>query len=116
MLREHFRVKPYSDRRYKFVVRAKIDGKWRRRYFRNETEAQAYADKQNSRLPATAEKSPGRALENGRTGQANEGSSASRGPTSSVKQTLSGPQPPKPTTPDVTSSKAPRIAHYLGGA
>src|SRR5712672_866357 len=98
MLRERFRVKPYSDRRYKFVVRAKIDGKWRRRYFRNETEAQAYADKQNRRVPAKAERSPGRALKNGRTGQAKEGSSAGRRPTSLARQTLFVPQSPKPTT------------------
>ena len=42
-----FRVKPYAHSEYKFVVRAKIDGKWRRRYFRTIDEAQQFADEQN---------------------------------------------------------------------
>jgi len=101
MPRKDFRVKPYSDRRYKFVVRAKIDGKWRRRYFHNETEAQAYADQQN-RQAANAASS------------AKEESSVS-GSTMSEKQTLVGPQSPKSSPIAVPASTAPKIAHYLGG-
>ncbi len=43
-----FRVKPYAHSKYKFVVRAKLEGKWRRSYFRNEKEAMAYARDQNA--------------------------------------------------------------------
>jgi GT2 family glycosyltransferase len=45
-----FRVKPYAHSKYKFVVRAKLGGKWKRSYFRSEAEAVAYADKQNASL------------------------------------------------------------------
>jgi|GEM_PF-300374 len=47
MPQQEFRVKPYTHLRYKFVVRAKVDGKWRRRYFESESEAQTYADERN---------------------------------------------------------------------
>src|SRR4051794_40170713 len=42
-----FRVKPYAHEEYKFVVRAKLGGKWKRRYFRTEQEAQAFAAEHN---------------------------------------------------------------------
>jgi GT2 family glycosyltransferase len=45
-----FRVKPYAHPKYKFVVRAKLGGKWKRSYFRSEAEAVAYANNQNAAL------------------------------------------------------------------
>src|SRR5437667_3947115 len=45
-----FRIKPYAHPKYKFVVRAKLAGKWKRSYFRSEAEAAAYAGKQNVSL------------------------------------------------------------------
>jgi GT2 family glycosyltransferase/glycosyltransferase involved in cell wall biosynthesis len=89
---QSFRVKPYSDRRYKFVVRAKVDGKWRRRYFRDETEAQAYADQQNRLPKAKSERSRKRPSKQAERGQTKLG------------------------TPDGKIGKPLRIAHYLGGA
>jgi hypothetical protein len=46
--KETFRVKPYAHLNYKFIVRAKLDGKWRRSYFKSEEEATAYARDQNA--------------------------------------------------------------------
>src|SRR3954468_21502584 len=43
-----FRVKPYAHPKYKFVVRAKLAGKWKRSYFQDEKEATVYARKQNA--------------------------------------------------------------------
>jgi chromosome segregation ATPase len=45
-----FRVKRYSHPKYKFVVRAKLGGKWRRRYFCTEDEAMAFAERQNGAI------------------------------------------------------------------
>jgi hypothetical protein len=45
-----FRIKPYAHPKYKFVVRAKLAGKWKRSYFKSEAEAAAYADNQNASL------------------------------------------------------------------
>jgi glycosyltransferase involved in cell wall biosynthesis len=45
-----FRVKPYAHPKYKFVVRAKLGGKWKRSYFTSEAEAVTYADNQNASL------------------------------------------------------------------
>lgn len=45
-----YRVKPYAHHEYKFVVRAKVDGSWKRRYFRTEEEANAFANEQNGVL------------------------------------------------------------------
>ena len=45
-----FRIKPYAHPKYKFVVRAKLAGKWKRSYFKTEAEAVAYADNQNASL------------------------------------------------------------------
>jgi predicted nucleic acid-binding Zn-ribbon protein len=42
-----FRVRPYAHPKYRFVVRAKIGGKWKRRYFTSEAEAGAFATQQN---------------------------------------------------------------------
>ena len=48
--RPTFRVKPYAHPKYKFVVRAKLAGKWKRSYFKSEAEAAAYAANQNVSL------------------------------------------------------------------
>jgi GT2 family glycosyltransferase len=48
--RPTFRVKRYAHPKYKFVVRAKLAGKWKRSYFKSEAEATAYADNQNASL------------------------------------------------------------------
>lgn len=53
-----FRVKPYAHDEYKFVVRAKINGAWKRRYFRTEDEATAYAAEQNSTAGSTEVATP----------------------------------------------------------
>ncbi|HWX17793.1 MAG TPA: glycoside hydrolase family 99-like domain-containing protein [Chthoniobacterales bacterium] len=45
-----FRIKPYAHPKYKFVVRAKLAGKWKRSYFKSEAEAAAYAGEQNASL------------------------------------------------------------------
>src|SRR5438552_6272473 len=45
-----FRIKPYAHPKYKFVVRAKLAGKWKRSYFKSEAEATAYAGNQNASL------------------------------------------------------------------
>ena len=45
-----FRIKPYAHPKYKFVVRAKLAGKWKRSYFKSEAEAVAYAGNQNASL------------------------------------------------------------------
>jgi cephalosporin hydroxylase len=44
-----FRVKPYAHSKYKFLVRGKVLGKWRRRYFVTESEAIAFAERQNAK-------------------------------------------------------------------
>lgn len=44
-------MKPYAHEKYKFVVRAKLGGKWKRSYFRDEDEAIAFARQQNATLP-----------------------------------------------------------------
>ena len=43
-----FRVKHYAHPRYKFLVRTKVLGKWKRRYFETEAEAIAFAEQQNA--------------------------------------------------------------------
>jgi hypothetical protein len=48
MWKPPFRVKRYANAKYKFLVRGKVDGKWRRRYFAAEDEAIAFADEQNA--------------------------------------------------------------------
>src|SRR6476469_4607748 len=89
-----FRIKPYKNSKYKFVVRGKIDGKWTRRYFISEAEAKAFAKEQNSALDdAPRNQPPGR----GRT-------SARRGQSSATEWA------------DVTTPayRGPRIQRYLG--
>src|SRR3954468_23871720 len=48
MWKPPFRVKPYANAKYKFLVRGKVDGKWKRSYFATETEAIAFAEQQNA--------------------------------------------------------------------
>ena len=48
MWKPPFRVKRYANARYKFLVRGKVDGKWKRRYFSTEAEAIAFAEAQNA--------------------------------------------------------------------
>jgi GT2 family glycosyltransferase/cephalosporin hydroxylase len=48
MPRLPFRVKPYAHGKYKFLVRWKVLGKWRRRYFETEAEAIAFSRQQNA--------------------------------------------------------------------
>ncbi|MEY2529678.1 MAG: hypothetical protein QOJ05_1768 [Verrucomicrobiota bacterium] len=48
MWKPPFRVKPYANAKYKFVVRGKVDGKWKRSYFSTEAEAIAFAEQQNA--------------------------------------------------------------------
>ena len=56
-----FRVRRYAHPKYQFVVRAKIEGKWKRRYFTTEAEAAAFAQEQNRspvELPASGNSPP----------------------------------------------------------
>jgi hypothetical protein len=48
MWKPPFRVKRYANDKYKFLVRGKVDGKWKRRYFATESEAVAFAEQQNA--------------------------------------------------------------------
>ncbi len=48
MWKPPFRVKPYANAKYKFLVRGKVDGKWKRSYFATEAEAIAFAEQQNA--------------------------------------------------------------------
>ncbi|HEY2625259.1 MAG TPA: tyrosine-type recombinase/integrase [Candidatus Udaeobacter sp.] len=42
MAKAPFRIKPYKHPRLKFVVRSKITGKWKRKFFETKAEAQTY--------------------------------------------------------------------------
>jgi predicted nucleic acid-binding Zn-ribbon protein len=46
--KQPFRVKHYAHGKYKFLVRGKVLGKWRRRYFATEAEAVAFSEQQNA--------------------------------------------------------------------
>ena len=48
MWKPPFRVKRYANAKYKFLVRGKVEGKWKRRYFATEAEAIAFAEQQNT--------------------------------------------------------------------
>ncbi len=60
MTRPTFRVKPYAHPKYKFVVRAKLAGKWKRSYFKTETEAIAFARQRNAASQSTEKDRPER--------------------------------------------------------
>lgn len=49
MWKPPFRVKRCASAKYKFLVRGKVEGKWKRRYFVTETEAIAFAERQNAK-------------------------------------------------------------------
>jgi len=49
-VKKAFRVLPYTDKRYKFVVRGKIGGRWKRKYFAKKNEAETYAEFKNIEL------------------------------------------------------------------
>ena len=89
-----FRIKPYKNSKYKFVVRGKIDGKWTRRYFISEAEAKAFAKEQNSALADSPDRQAAR-----------------RGQASTRLQ-----QPSLIELADVTTPayRGPRILRYLG--
>jgi len=46
--KSRFRVKRYKHGKYKFLVRGKVLGRWRRRYFVTEAEAIAFSEQQNA--------------------------------------------------------------------
>lgn len=47
-----YTIKPYKHPRLKFVVRAKRNGKWDRKYFATEAEAKTYAEQKSTELMA----------------------------------------------------------------
>lgn len=55
-----FRVKRYAHGKYKFLVRGKVLGKWRRRYFGTEAEAIEFARQQNSSAQPESGHAPAR--------------------------------------------------------
>jgi hypothetical protein len=65
-----FRIKPYAHPKYKFVVRAKLAGKWKRSYFKSEAEAIAFARQQNAACQSTEKDRPERPLRGAKSTQA----------------------------------------------
>ena len=53
-----FRVNRYAHPKYKFLARAKVNGKWCRHYFRTEAEAIAFARQQNSESQSSPVRGP----------------------------------------------------------
>ena len=49
-MQDHYRIKPYSHPRLKWVVRGKENGKWARKYFEKKAEAETYAQIKNTEL------------------------------------------------------------------
>jgi lipopolysaccharide biosynthesis protein/GT2 family glycosyltransferase len=103
-----FRVKHYAHGKYKFLVRWKVLGKWRRRYFATETEAIAFAKQQNARAQHG----------NGVASTQHDGAAEEMEFTS--PWSVEGPQPDRPgfardfsklLSPDYLG---PRIERYLG--
>ena len=105
MWKPPFRVKPYANAKYKFLVRGKIDGKWKRRYFATEPEAIAFAEQQN----AAAEKAGARDFQkNGAPSQALPAVSPERPPRIQALRTLDFSELVAPVY------LGPRIERYLG--
>lgn len=50
MSKPAFRIKRYAHPRLKFVVRSKLSGKWRRKFFETEREAKTYVEQQEIEL------------------------------------------------------------------
>ena len=43
-MKKPFRIKPYKHSQLKFVVRDKLTGKWRRKFFHTQREAKTYVE------------------------------------------------------------------------
>jgi cephalosporin hydroxylase len=101
MSKPDFRVKRYAHDKYKFLVRGKVDGKWKRRYFVMESEAIAFAEQQN----AEAQKGNGdrASPRNGATPRPAESTSAARSTSTTDFAKLVAP-----------TYLGPRIQRYLG--
>ena len=78
MLKPLFRVKGYAHPKYKFVVRGKVSGKWRRRYFRTEAQAVAFARQQNASSRSTEKDRPEQPWERAKSEQVPNASPVSR--------------------------------------
>lgn len=107
MWKPPFRVKRYANDKYKFLVRGKVDGKWKRRYFATESEAVAFAEQQNTAAERTI---PEPFEENGASRQAATLASPERQPV-----------PAHARARDLSRLTAPvflgpRIQRYLGDA
>jgi hypothetical protein len=50
MAKAMFRIKPYAHPRLKFVVRSKLTGKWKRKFFATAREAKTYVEQQEIEL------------------------------------------------------------------
>jgi len=96
-----FRVKRYAHPKYKFLVRGKVLGKWKRRYFVREDEAIAFAEQQNAK--AQKRNGDGASPQNGATSRPAE-------PTPAARST-STTDFAKIVTPTYLG---PRIQRYLG--
>src|SRR4051812_38931094 len=107
MWKPPFRVKPYANAKYKFLVRGKIDGKWKRSYFVTEAEAIAFAEQQN----AVAERQTGPDQKNGAPAPVPPVASPERH--ASRLQSGRSPDFAQLTTPIYLG---PRIERYLGDA
>src|SRR4051794_19137018 len=110
MSKPPFRVEQYTHAKYKFLVRGKVLGRWKRRYFLTENEALAFAEEQNAKIEK--ENPPGFPCD-----QLN-------GPTKSSHAAFSPPaQRHNPIRPNRTDDfaelvmpvyRGPRIERYLG--
>src|SRR5882672_7294168 len=78
MLKPLFRVKGYGHPKYKFVVRGKVSGKWRRRYFRTEAQAVAFARQENAASRSIEKERPEEHWERAKSGQVPNASLVSR--------------------------------------
>ena len=103
-----FAVKPYDHGKYKYLVRGKVRGQWRRRYFRAEGDALAFSEQQNARAR----------LENGDASPQDE--SAPKMTEFASPWLAEKPQPKRLDSPEDLSKLAfstylgPRIKRYLG--
>lgn len=96
-----FRVKRYAHPKYKFLVRGKVLGKWKRRYFVREGEAIAFAEQQNAK--AQKWNSDGASPQNGATSRPAEPTPAARSRSTTDFAKLVTP-----------TYLGPRIQRYLG--
>jgi hypothetical protein len=96
-----FRVKRYAHPKYKFLVRGKVLGKWKRRYFVREGEAIAFAEQQNAK--AQKRDGDGASPQNGATSRPAEPTPAARSTSTTDFAKLVTP-----------TYLGPRIQRYLG--